>query len=108
MAKAGKRKAPIAAGDTDAASAAKKAKAAIRSARPELYAARQFLDRDTQAKILDLRISFDVYFQDPFVTGSDAAYDFDEAFVVPWEPGLATARPARALRSLTMTAPPRS
>ncbi len=57
------------------------------NARPELYAARQFLDRDTQAK-LDVRIPFDVYFQDPFVTASNAAYDFDEQFAVPWEPGL--------------------
>ena len=65
----------------------KKAQAAIRNARPELYAARQFLDRDTQAK-LEVRIPFDVYFQDPFVTASNAAYDFDEQFAVPWEPGL--------------------
>jgi hypothetical protein len=65
----------------------KKARAAIRNARPELYAARQFLDRDTQEK-LDVRIPFDVYFQDPFVTASNAAYDFDEEFAVPWEPGL--------------------
>ena len=69
------------------ASAEGKAKAAIKSARSELYAARQFLDRDTQAR-LDLRLPFDVYFQDPFVTGSDPAYNFDEQFVVPWEPGL--------------------
>jgi hypothetical protein len=64
-----------------------KAKAALKEARPELYAARQFLDRGTQAE-LELRIPFDVYFQDPFVTGSDPAYNFDKEFVVPWEPGL--------------------
>ena len=69
------------------ASAEGKAKAAVKSARSELYAARQFLGRDTQAR-LDLRLPFDVYFQDPFVTGSDPAYNFDEEFVVPWEPGL--------------------
>lgn len=76
-----KRKAPVEA-DTE-----KKAKTAVRNARPELYAARQFLDRNTQAK-LDLRIPFDVYFQDPLVTASNAAYNFDKQFVVPWEPGL--------------------
>jgi hypothetical protein len=69
------------------ADAERKARAAVKNARFELYAARQFLDRDTQAT-LDLRIPFDVYFQDPFVTGSNPAYDFDEKFVVPWEPGL--------------------
>ena len=69
------------------ANAEKKARTAIRSSRPELYAARQFLDRDTQAK-LDLRIPFDVYFQDPFVTASNPVYNFDKEFTVPWEPGL--------------------
>lgn len=65
----------------------KKAQAAIKGARLELYAARQFIDRDTQAE-LGLRIPFDVYFQDPFVSASNPAYDFDEQFTVPWEPGL--------------------
>jgi hypothetical protein len=65
----------------------KKAKAAIRDVRTEVYAARQFLGRDTQAK-LDLRIPFDVYFQDPFVAASNPVYNFDEGFTVPWEPGI--------------------
>lgn len=69
------------------ANAEKKARAAIKNARSELYAARQFLDRNTQAD-LDLRLPFDVYFQDPFVTASNPAYNFDERFAVPWEPGL--------------------
>ncbi|TIY02380.1 MAG: hypothetical protein E5V22_18435, partial [Mesorhizobium sp.] len=69
------------------ADASKKAGATIRRARPELYAARQFLDRETQAD-LGVRIPFDVYFQDPFVTSSNKAYDFDVEFAVPWEPGL--------------------
>lgn len=70
------------------AHASKKATATIRRARPELYAARQFLDRETQAD-LGVRIPFDVYFQDPFVTKSNKAYNFDVEFTVPWEPGLA-------------------
>lgn len=64
----------------------KKAKA-LRSARSELYAARQFLERGTQEK-LDLRLPFDVYFQDPSVTASKPGYDFAQEFAVPWEPGL--------------------
>ena len=78
---------PAKCNDPIAANTETKAKAAIRNARPELYAARQFLDRDTQAK-LGLRIPFDVYFQDPFVTASNPTYNFDEQFAVPWEPGL--------------------
>ncbi|WP_342241007.1 hypothetical protein [Inquilinus sp. OTU3971] len=70
------------------AEAAADAVAKVRDARHKLYAARQFLDRDTQED-LGVRIPFDVYFQDPFVTASDPAYDFDEEFTVPWEPGLA-------------------
>ncbi|HEY9346953.1 MAG TPA: hypothetical protein VIQ53_16655, partial [Inquilinus sp.] len=76
---------PRARGNTDTAA---KAAAEVRSARPKLYAARQFLDRETQ-ETLGLRIPFDVYFQDPYITASDPAYDFDEEFTVPWEPGLA-------------------
>lgn len=76
---------PRARGNSDAAA---KAAAEVRNARPKLYAARQFLDRETQ-EMLGLRIPFDVYFQDPYLTASDPAYDFDETFTVPWEPGLA-------------------
>jgi hypothetical protein len=50
--------------------------------------ARQFLDRETQAD-LGARIPFIVYFQDPFVTSSNKAYDVDVEFTVPSEPGLA-------------------
>src|SRR5215213_7016486 len=71
-----------------AADAEKKARAALRHARCELYAARQYLGRGTQAS-LELRLPFDVYFQDPFVTASRPEYNFDEEFAVPWEPGLA-------------------
>jgi hypothetical protein len=78
---------PAKSGVPTEADAERKASAAIRSARPELYAVRQFLNRDTQVK-LDLRIPFDVYFQDPYVTASNPAYNFDEQFAVPWEPGL--------------------
>jgi hypothetical protein len=67
--------------------AGSKAAAALKNARAELYAAKHFLGRETQAD-LDLRIPFDVYFQDPSVTASNPAYDFDEEFTVPWEPGI--------------------
>jgi len=70
-----------------AADAEKKARA-LRKARSELYAARQHLGLATQED-LDLRIPFDVYFQDPCVTASRPEYNFDEEFTVPWEPGLA-------------------
>jgi hypothetical protein len=69
------------------ADAGAKAATVLKNARTELYAAKQFLGRDTQAK-LDLRIPLDVYFQDPFVKASNPAYDFDEEFTVPWEPGI--------------------
>jgi hypothetical protein len=76
-----KPKAPTKAG------AGKKASAISRNALLELYSARQSLDRGTQES-LGLRIPFDVYFQDPFVTASKPEYNFDETFAVPWEPGL--------------------
>jgi hypothetical protein len=82
----------------------KKAKAAIRDVRTEVYATRQFLGRDTQAK-LDLRIPFDVYFQDPFVAASNPVYNFDEGFTVPWEPGISdgpTSCPYRKPKWLTI------
>jgi hypothetical protein len=58
------------------------------SIRTRLYAARQFLDRDTQEKV-GIRIPFDVYFQDPLVAASDPGLAFDTDFLVPWEPRLA-------------------
>jgi hypothetical protein len=65
-----------------------KARATLRNARSELYATRQSLGREIQED-LELRIPFDVFFQDPFVTGSRPEYDFAKEFSVPWEPGLA-------------------
>ncbi|MDR6670218.1 serine protease [Rhizobium sp. 1399] len=59
----------------------------IKTSRLELYAARQSLERETQIA-LGLRIPFDVYFQDPFVTASDPTFNFQEEFTVPWEPGI--------------------
>jgi hypothetical protein len=53
-----------------------------------LYSARQFLDGNVQ-DALDLRIPFDVYFQDPLVAARDPELAFDSDFRVPWEPGLA-------------------
>ncbi len=55
--------------------------------RTGLYAARRFLDGETQ-KALGLDIPFHVYFQDPLVAASDPALAFDTNFLVPWEPGL--------------------
>ena len=71
-----------------AAESEAKVAAKIRNARPELYAARDYIDRKTQVE-LGLRIPLDVYFQDPYVTASNPAYNFDKEFTVPWEPGLA-------------------
>ncbi|MER9598628.1 serine protease [Mesorhizobium sp. M0244] len=56
-------------------------------ARRQVYAARRYVQRDVQEE-LDLRIPFDVYFQDPAITASDQKFDFADGFLVPWEPGL--------------------
>lgn len=53
-----------------------------------VHAARRFLDGGVQ-KALELRIPFDVYFQDPLVAAADPELAFDDDFLVPWEPGLA-------------------
>jgi hypothetical protein len=55
--------------------------------RRNLYAARQYLETETQDR-LTVSIPFDVYFQDPGVTKATAAFNFDESFTVPWEPGI--------------------
>ncbi|OCP19927.1 MULTISPECIES: hypothetical protein [unclassified Ensifer] len=52
-----------------------------------LYAARNVLTRDAQEE-LQLRIPFDVYFQDPALRTLRRNFDFDETFDVPWEPGI--------------------
>jgi hypothetical protein len=53
-----------------------------------LYAARRFIDGSVQVD-LELKIPFDVYFQDPlFAKNNPDLPTFDKAFV-PWEPGLA-------------------
>ncbi|QOZ51551.1 serine protease [Bradyrhizobium sp. CCBAU 53338] len=52
----------------------------------KLYAARRYLDSTVQ-KDLDLRIPFEVYFQDPLFAKNNPGMAFDEA-LVPWEPGL--------------------
>jgi hypothetical protein len=53
-----------------------------------LYAARRFVGLGLEKK-LNLRIKFDVYFQDPLVAASRPELGFDSDFFVPWEPGLA-------------------
>ncbi len=56
--------------------------------RRNLYSARQYLETETLDK-LTVSIPFDVYFQDPGVSQATAAFNFDESFTVPWEPGIA-------------------
>lgn len=55
--------------------------------RVDLYSARGYLDSGTLDE-LTVNIPFDVYFQDPAVREATKAYNFDEAFTVPWEPGI--------------------
>lgn len=55
--------------------------------RRNLYSARQYLETETLDK-LTVSIPFDVYFQDPGVSQATAAFNFDESFTVPWEPGI--------------------
>lgn len=56
-------------------------------ARLALYAAARYLDSASE-RDLDLRIPFDVYFQDPLVAEADPLFGFDEDFHVRWEPGI--------------------
>lgn len=69
------------------AKAAEKLKSVTAAARVDLYSARQYLDTSTLDE-LTVKIPFDVYFQDPAVREATKAYNFDEAFTVPWEPGI--------------------
>lgn len=64
-----------------------KAPSRTKATRTGLYAARDFLTRDAQEE-LQLRIPFDVYFQDPALRTLRRNFDFDETFDVPWEPGI--------------------
>ncbi|WP_199084353.1 M36 family metallopeptidase [Bosea sp. ASV33] len=79
-ASAAKRSAP-------ARKAAEKLKRVTAAARIDLYSARQYLDSSTLDE-LTVSIPFDVYFQDPAVREATKAYNFDETFTVPWEPGI--------------------
>ncbi|HEX2630936.1 MAG TPA: hypothetical protein VHM26_18095 [Chitinophagaceae bacterium] len=54
-----------------------------------LYAASKYLSTRTRDE-LGLRIPFDVYLQDPYVSKNDPKYGFDEDFFVNWEPGIAS------------------
>ena len=67
--------------------AGKKAVKITPAVRRNLYAARQYLETEALDD-LTVSIPFDVYFQDPGVSRATAAYDFDESFTVPWEPGI--------------------
>lgn len=57
--------------------------------RNALYAARRYVGLGLEKK-LNLRIKFDVYFQDPRVAELKPKLGFDDDFHVPWEPGLAS------------------
>ena len=70
----------------------------------DLYEARQYLGLDT-LKETGLRMPVRVYFKDPAVAKSTEGAGIDDEFTTPWEPGLATARPARASPSSTTTQP---
>ncbi|MER9526685.1 serine protease [Mesorhizobium sp. M0292] len=67
--------------------AAPKLKRITADGRVDLYSARQYLDSGTLDE-LTVNIPFDVYFQDPAVREATKAYNFDESFTVPWEPGI--------------------
>jgi hypothetical protein len=56
--------------------------------RRTLYAARGYLGLDLEKKF-QIRIRFDVYYQDPGVAAKKPELGIDKDFFVPWEPGLA-------------------
>jgi len=56
--------------------------------RNALYAARRYIGLGLEKK-LNIRIPFDVYFQDPLVAAKHPELGFDKNFFVLWEPGLA-------------------
>jgi hypothetical protein len=59
-----------------------------KATRLTLYAASKYLSTATRDE-LGLRIPFDVYLQDPYVSKSDPKFGFDDGFFVNWEPGIA-------------------
>ena len=59
-----------------------------KATRLTLYAASKYLSTASKDE-LGLRIPFDVYLQDPYVSKSDPKFGFDEDFFVNWEPGIA-------------------
>jgi hypothetical protein len=59
-----------------------------KTTRLTLYAASKYLSTDSKDE-LGLRIPFDVYLQDPYVSKNDPKFGFDEDFFVNWEPGIA-------------------
>ena len=59
-----------------------------KATRLTLYAASKYLSTPSKDE-LGLRIPFDVYLQDPYVSKNDPKFGFDEDFFVNWEPGIA-------------------
>ena len=59
-----------------------------KATRLTLYAASKYLSTASKDE-LGLRIPFDVYLQDPYVSKNDPKFGFDEDFFVNWEPGIA-------------------
>src|SRR6185503_15824139 len=59
-----------------------------KATRLNLYATSKFLSTAAKDE-LGLRIPFDVYLQDPYVSKNDPKFGFDNGFFVNWEPGIA-------------------
>jgi hypothetical protein len=59
-----------------------------KATRLTLYAASKYLSTAARDE-LGLRIPFDVYLQDPYVSKTDPKFGFDEETFVMWEPGIA-------------------
>src|SRR6185503_4845586 len=59
-----------------------------KATRLNLYATSKFLSTAARDE-LGLRIPFDVYLQDPYVSKNDPKFGFDDEFFVIWEPGIA-------------------
>ncbi|HET9277246.1 MAG TPA: hypothetical protein VFN95_03650 [Flavitalea sp.] len=59
-----------------------------KATRVTLYAASKYLSTGAKEE-LGLKIPFDVYLQDPYVSKNDPRFGFDEDFFVNWEPGIA-------------------
>lgn len=78
---------------TDRATSTPKSEITNKGTRPtkaallNLYAARRFIDSSVEAS-LGLRISFDVYFQDPLFAKDNPDLPKFDSSLVSWEPGL--------------------